>query len=467
MKIAAKVARSLSDCASASSFGFSTMSTLFSTSTFGARTSVSPRRIASSSSCTPFCESIRKATTSASCVLPQALPTMARSSRRRGVKMPGVSTKISCAAPSIAMPRMSARVVCTLGVTIEILLPTSALSSVDLPAFGAPISATKPQLVACAAVSAIGAFGFDTFARHHGGGGGLLGRALGAAQAFGGSKLRQMHSDAKFRIMVRTGALNLAVSRRRQAARLRPFLQHGFGIAQRLRGGAHTLLPQSPDQRFRGGKAAVQIDSTDQRFAHVGQDRRPLTAAGIGLRRAEPNGGAEIDRARHVGARFLAYQIGQPARQFTLVGFREGAKQHVGNYQAEHVVAEEFQPLVAAGAVATALERRNMRERAVEQSCILEAIADALLKRAVATAAATRGFFLSIPRRRTGGPLGGLGGRRLLRRNDRFRFFAPCHRTRLKRRFQRTVQGQRHTSQACAPSRIEKKMICALPMMFS
>ena len=43
---------------------------------------------------------------------------------------------------------MSARVVCTLGVTIEILVPTSALSSVDLPAFGAPISATKPQRAA-------------------------------------------------------------------------------------------------------------------------------------------------------------------------------------------------------------------------------------------------------------------------------------------------------------------------------
>ena len=80
-------------------------------------------------------------------MLPQALPTMARSSRRRGAKMPGVSTKIICAGPSTAMPRISARVVCTFGVTMEILAPTSALSSVDLPAFGAPISATKPQRV--------------------------------------------------------------------------------------------------------------------------------------------------------------------------------------------------------------------------------------------------------------------------------------------------------------------------------
>ena len=34
----------------------------------------------------------------------QAAATMARSSRRRGAKMPGVSTKMSCAAPRMAMP---------------------------------------------------------------------------------------------------------------------------------------------------------------------------------------------------------------------------------------------------------------------------------------------------------------------------------------------------------------------------
>ena len=46
-----------------------------------------------------------------------------------------------------AMPRTGTRVVCALWVTIETLAPTSALTSVDLPAFGAPIMATKPQRV--------------------------------------------------------------------------------------------------------------------------------------------------------------------------------------------------------------------------------------------------------------------------------------------------------------------------------
>jgi hypothetical protein len=52
-----------------------------------------------------------------------------------------------CALFSIAMPRIRARVVCTLRETIVTLEPTSALTSVDLPTLGAPISATKPQRV--------------------------------------------------------------------------------------------------------------------------------------------------------------------------------------------------------------------------------------------------------------------------------------------------------------------------------
>ena len=49
--------------------------------------------------------------------------------------------------PTMAMPRTIERVVCTLWVTIETLVPTSRLTSVDLPALGAPMSATKPQRV--------------------------------------------------------------------------------------------------------------------------------------------------------------------------------------------------------------------------------------------------------------------------------------------------------------------------------
>src|ERR1700709_2936697 len=105
---------------------------------------------------------------------------MARSSRRLGRKMPGVSARIIWALLSITMPRISARVVCTLRETIVTLEPPSALTSVDLPTLGAPISATKPQAVATGAASPCGstviAAAADAFARDHHGGRNLFGR---------------------------------------------------------------------------------------------------------------------------------------------------------------------------------------------------------------------------------------------------------------------------------------------------
>src|SRR5580692_7816331 len=264
MKVEAKVMRSLSIWVSVSSTGFSTRSTLLSTSTLAERTSPSVRKIASSSSCKPLCASINSATISASWVEPHAVATMARSSRRRGEKIPGVSTKMSCATPSMAMPRTSVRVVWTLGVTMEILAPTSALAKVDLPTLGAPISATKPQRVVGSAgaawASAIAPFGLDALAGQHGGGGALLGGALGPAGAFGKREIGQLHGNPEFRTVIGTGARDFAIDRRRQAARLRPFLQHRLGIAMRLRLRLDADLPQPFDQAFRRRITAIEVD---------------------------------------------------------------------------------------------------------------------------------------------------------------------------------------------------------------
>src|SRR6266436_5887270 len=144
-------------------------------------------------------------TRSASCAPLHAVDTIARSSRRFGEKIPGVSTRMICALFSITMPRIRARVVCTLRETIVTLEPTSALTSVDLPTFGAPISATKPQLVAAGAGSVVDsiviACAADAFAFDHHGCRDLFGRALGAAETFGGRKARQIDGDAELRIM--------------------------------------------------------------------------------------------------------------------------------------------------------------------------------------------------------------------------------------------------------------------------
>src|SRR5690242_7051809 len=58
-----------------------------------------------------------------------------------------------CVAPSIAMPSNRVRVVWAFGVTIASLCPMSRFRRVDLPEFGAPISATSPQRVGSGWVS--------------------------------------------------------------------------------------------------------------------------------------------------------------------------------------------------------------------------------------------------------------------------------------------------------------------------
>ena len=150
MKLAAKSRAAFISALSASSRSAGTRSILLMASASVrpcGSWSASASRIARTPSVSPRCASISSTTTSASAAPPQAALTIARSSRRRGRNRPGVSTKTSCAAPSMAMPRIRIRVVCTLWVTIETLAPTIRFKSVDLPAFGSPISATMPQRV--------------------------------------------------------------------------------------------------------------------------------------------------------------------------------------------------------------------------------------------------------------------------------------------------------------------------------
>src|SRR6202163_4967320 len=278
MKVAASALRPLASGPRASSFALATGSTLLRIRSLRPATSLSLSRIEIASSSRPRLASIISATMSASCAPPHAWVTMARSSRRRGTKMPGVSMNTSCERPSIAMPRTSVRVVCTFGLTIVTLEPTSALTSVDLPALGAPISATKAQRVGSVAAGAassggssiIGTAG-DAFAFDHHGRCDLFGGALAAADAFGRREPRQIHRNAKLRIVMRPGALDLAIDRRRQPLALRPFLQHRLGIAQRPPRLAHPLGPVALDELRRGRIAAVEKYRADHRLADVAE----------------------------------------------------------------------------------------------------------------------------------------------------------------------------------------------------
>src|ERR1700760_795912 len=158
----------------------------------------------SASSSSPDLASNNTQTRSASCAPLQAVDTMARSSRRFGAKMPGVSTRMICDLPSTAMPRISARVVCTLRETMVTLEPTSALTRVDFPTLGAPISATKPHRLG--ALSARGSsvifIAGDAFALDHHGGCDLLGRTFAAADAFGRRQPRQVDGDTELRVVM-------------------------------------------------------------------------------------------------------------------------------------------------------------------------------------------------------------------------------------------------------------------------
>src|SRR5215813_928310 len=164
----------------------------------------------SASSSSPALASSSAQTISASWAPLQAVETMARSSRRFGEKMPGVSTRMICALLSITMPRISPRVVCTLRETIVTLEPTSALTSVDFPTLGAPISATKLQRVPAPA-SAVIAAAAHAFALDHHGRRDLLCRALAAADALGRRQSRQVHGDAELRVVMRSRAFDLAI----------------------------------------------------------------------------------------------------------------------------------------------------------------------------------------------------------------------------------------------------------------
>src|SRR5665811_518179 len=259
MKVESNLAFSLAILVSNSNVARGTRSILLRIKIFVGFTSASRSSSASASSSMPLRASISTPIRSASCAPLQAVVTMARSSRRFGAKIPGVSTKISCALPSSVMPRISARVVCTLCETMVTLEPTNALSSVDLPALGAPISATKPQRVSLArlAASTIKLVHRHADARQHGGGGGLFGGPLRCAHALGRRPVGQHHRDAEFRIVMRAGARQFPIGRRRQPARLRPFLQHGLGVAQRAQRLEHAFLPEPRDQRIGGFVSAV------------------------------------------------------------------------------------------------------------------------------------------------------------------------------------------------------------------
>ena len=133
-----------------------------------------------------------------------------------------------CASPRMATPARGGAWSAPCGETIETLAPTSRFSSVDLPALGAPISATKPQRVAVRpglrherssdirlAAAACSAARLDL--------------PLACCRALAGDP----DLDREGRIVRRAGRFHHLIDGQRQAGRLGPFLQRRLGVLRR------------------------------------------------------------------------------------------------------------------------------------------------------------------------------------------------------------------------------------------
>ena len=224
----------------------------------------------------PSTASISSATRSASRAPPQAVSTIARSSRRLRREDAGrVDEDDLRAGRTMAMPRTSDRVVCTLWLTIETLDPTSRLTSVDLPALGAPMMATKPQRVS-ACIRRHRPSAFHTPCADENGGGGLCSasRRVRPSPRLGVERLDR-YLDVEARGMVGPAAADDRVDRRGNAPALRPFLERGLGVAERAVPGRACVRSQSlGDEAPRASMPAVEMERADHRLADVAEDRR-------------------------------------------------------------------------------------------------------------------------------------------------------------------------------------------------
>ena len=184
MKVASNVALSLAALASASSVSLATRSILLRIRSFGCFTSASLSRIASASSSRPLRASISTPTRSASCAPLQAVVTMARSSRRLRRKDAGRVDEDELrlaferdAADERARGLHLARDDGDLGADQRVEQRRFA---------GIGRADQRDEAAARVGVSCPSSMiDGDADPRQHGGGGGLLGGALGSADAFG------------------------------------------------------------------------------------------------------------------------------------------------------------------------------------------------------------------------------------------------------------------------------------------
>ena len=134
---------------------------------------------------------------------------------------------------------------------------------------------------------------------------------------------------------------------------------------------------QREDQRARRRQPAIEVDGSDHRLAGVGEQHRLLTPAGLVLTPAEPQVRAEVDVLGHARQRRERHQRRLDLALLPLVALRKLLVHEVGDDEAEHRIAEEFERLVGRLLAEAVLVRtRSMRERVFEQAAVAKAIAE-------------------------------------------------------------------------------------------
>ena len=128
--------------------------------------------------------------------------------------------------------------------------------------------------------------------------------------------------------------------------------------------------PGGADEGARRLQPAVEPERADQGFDGVAQDVVALERA-VGERLlAEPHMRGDADLAADLGADAARDEHVQPPRQFALGLVRKEAVEPVGDGDAEHPVAEEFEPLIIV------LAEARMGQRPFEQAEIGRAVAE-------------------------------------------------------------------------------------------
>ncbi len=172
--------------------------------------------------------------------------------------------------------------------------------------------------------------------------------------------------DHKARGVIGAFAADQGIDRRAFAG-LGPFLQGRLGVAHVLADVREGVGPVAADEAARGVHAAVLVERGDDGFAGAGEDGALAAAAAAGFRIGEDQMLAEAGALRGAGAGFLADQCVELERERAFDIVRIARVQFLGDDQAEHAVADEFETLIGHLRVGAGMGQRALQQIAIRK----------------------------------------------------------------------------------------------------